>query len=196
MGHVSGTALRGRGNLAGIYRPPPFKIEEGGWGYESSPGGSCAVVQSASDVASAALACRATACAEFQPARADAVYAAIPATRLGPDTDHDAGSNVASALRDCVFPGLCFLLFSRDFRARLPMLELRAGGHRTTGNHPPDPPASEALARLRARSTAPTLCSQAGPAAGLASLSPEQACQVQLSIDSIFWDDVPTWPDS
>ncbi len=30
----------------------------------------------------------------------------------------------------------------------------------------------------------------------LASLSPEQARQVQLSTDSIFWDDVPTWPDS
>ena len=30
----------------------------------------------------------------------------------------------------------------------------------------------------------------------LASLSPKQARQVQLSTDSIFWDDVPTWPDS
>ncbi len=30
----------------------------------------------------------------------------------------------------------------------------------------------------------------------LASLSPEQARQIQLSTDSIFWDDVPTWPDS
>ena len=30
----------------------------------------------------------------------------------------------------------------------------------------------------------------------LASLSPEQARQVQLSTDSIFWDDVPAWPDS
>ena len=30
----------------------------------------------------------------------------------------------------------------------------------------------------------------------LASLSPEQARQLQLSTDSIFWDDVPTWPDS
>ena len=30
----------------------------------------------------------------------------------------------------------------------------------------------------------------------LASLSPEQACQIQLSTDSIYWDEVPTWPDS
>ncbi len=30
----------------------------------------------------------------------------------------------------------------------------------------------------------------------LASLSPEQARQIRLSTDSIFWDDVPTWPDS
>ena len=30
----------------------------------------------------------------------------------------------------------------------------------------------------------------------LASLSAEQARQIQLSTDSIFWDDVPTWPDS
>ncbi len=29
----------------------------------------------------------------------------------------------------------------------------------------------------------------------LASLSPEQARQVQLSTDTIFWDEVPTWPD-
>ena len=29
----------------------------------------------------------------------------------------------------------------------------------------------------------------------LASLSPEQARQVQISTDSIFWDDVPAWPD-
>ena len=30
----------------------------------------------------------------------------------------------------------------------------------------------------------------------LASLSPEQARQIQLSTDSIFWDDVATWADS
>ena len=30
----------------------------------------------------------------------------------------------------------------------------------------------------------------------LDSLSPEQARQIRLSTDSIYWDDVPTWPDS
>ncbi len=30
----------------------------------------------------------------------------------------------------------------------------------------------------------------------LASLSPEQTRQVQLSTDSLFWDDVPTWPEA
>ena len=62
---------------------------------------------------------------------------------------------------------------AQDLRSRplnlfsLPRAHESRGPHRTAGNYPPDPPASEALGSSRARPTAPTLCSQAGPVAGL-----------------------------
>ena len=53
--------------------------------------------------------------------------------------------------------------------------------------------------RLKGHSTQPTVLTRGKGThkldAFLATLSPRQAQQIRASTDSVFWDDVPTYPD-
>ena len=95
--------------------------------------------------------------------------AAVKAPSDQPETEADCFSR---AQRQSSRPAAAQDLRSRPLNlSSLPGADESRGGHRTTENHPPDPPASESLRKLPARSTTPTLRSQAGPAAGLSLLS-------------------------
>ena len=76
----------------------------------------------------------------------------------------------------------------------------RLVGQAVAAKAPSDQPETEAdgFSRARRQNWARLLRKiyEVDPLTCPRSLSPEQARQVQLSTDSIFWDDVPTWPDS